>query len=391
MSESPSTRLGISTRALRAVLIPYFVMAAGAGGLAGHQLGRLCTSTDVLLQVLDASLREFFVYATCAIGLMTGVLVANMMWVLILRLLRRIWQTSAVERAVGSLGLAVGTITGAAVTVPMAVSSIGAEPSPFRPLLMIGLVGCFGAFGLLLAVGLREEFGKALSRSAGPASRVGPIEPPAPSIADNPAGATPPPKVLDTSVIIDGRVAAVAQAGFLEGMLYIPSVVLGELQGIADSGDPIRRRRGRRGLVMLNKMQKEFGDRVAVLHEYELDIDENNEVDIQLVHVAKELGGALVTNDFNLSKVAGLHGVPCMNVNELAAALKPIHLHGEELQVVIAKEGREPGQGVAYLEDGTMVVVEGAADHVGDSVIATVTSMIQTTAGKMVFATFSGS
>lgn len=198
-------------------------------------------------------------------------------------------------------------------------------------------------------------------------------------------------KVLDTSVIIDGRVAAVAQAGFLEGMLYIPSVVLGELQGIADSGDPIRRRRGRRGLVMLNKMQKEFGDRVAVLHEYELDIDENNEVDIQLVHVAKELGGALVTNDFNLSKVAGLHGVPCMNVNELAAALKPIHLHGEELQVVIAKEGREPGQGVAYLEDGTMVVVEGASDHVGDSVIATVTSMIQTTAGKMVFATFAGS
>ncbi len=389
MSESPSTRLGVSPRVFRGILVPYFVMAASAGGLAGHQLGRVLTSTDILLQMLDASLREFFVYAMCAIGIMTGVLAAKMLWVLVLGLLKRIWQASPVERATGALGLCVGALTGAVVTVPLAVSAMNAEPSPFRPLLFVGVIGFFAAFGLLFAIGLRDELSKAFSRPNPAPGQTTPLAPPKPNIPVDPPGATAPPKVLDTSVIIDGRVAAVAQAGFLEGMLYVPSVVLGELQGIADSGDPIRRRRGRRGLVMLNKMQKEFGDRVAVLHEHDLDIDDTDEVDIQLVHVAKEMGGALVTNDFNLSKVAGLHGVPCMNVNELAAALKPIHLHGEELQVTIVKEGREPGQGVAYLEDGTMGGVEGAADRIGESVLATVTSMIQTSAGKMVFATYS--
>ncbi|MBD3177629.1 MAG: TRAM domain-containing protein [Armatimonadia bacterium] len=315
---------------------------------------------------------------------MTGVLIAEMLLQLLLRALRRIAAAQPMDRAIGAAGLVLGVVVGSAVCVPFAIAGIGAESSFFRPLLIIGILGMAGIIGMLFTLSLREELWRLFGFEREQASVADPEtrEETEATVADSQA----PPKVLDTSVIIDGRIAAVRDTGFLEGKLIIPSFVLGELQHIADSADPQRRKRGRRGLVMLNKMQKEFAQDVQIVEEFDLELSDTDEVDIRLVHVSKHLGGHVVTNDFNLSKVAELHGVQVLNVNELANALKPVLLHGEELQVNVVKVGREPGQGVGYLEDGTMVVVEGAADRVGDDVLASVTSMIQTVAGKMVFA-----
>jgi len=192
------------------------------------------------------------------------------------------------------------------------------------------------------------------------------------------------PKILDTNVIIDGRIADVCRSGFLEGKICIPSFVLEELQHIADSADGLRRARGRRGLDILNVMRTELN--LQVTQSESVDPADSEEVDVKLVKLAKEIEGAIVTNDFNLNKVAQLQGVTVLNINELANALKPVVLPGEELTVSVIKEGKEAGQGVAYLDDGTMIVVEGARSHVGDTVDAIVTSVLQTVAGKMIFA-----
>lgn len=190
------------------------------------------------------------------------------------------------------------------------------------------------------------------------------------------------PKVLDTSVIIDGRIADIVKAGFLEGPLMIGRFVLEELQHIADSADVLKRNRGRRGLDILNRIQKDLGAEVRI---YEQPVGEGLEVDSQLVKLAKLLGGKVVTNDYNLNKVAELQGVPVLNINELANAVKPAALPGEEMTITVLKEGKEVGQGVAYLEDGTMIVVDGGKRHIGDTIGVTVTSVLQTAAGRMIF------
>jgi uncharacterized protein YacL len=191
------------------------------------------------------------------------------------------------------------------------------------------------------------------------------------------------PKILDTSVIIDGRVLEISRTGFLEGDLVVPSFVLDELRHIADSADTLRRARGRRGLDMLRKMQEELGGGLRV--EDVRQEDETAEVDVRLLRLAMALGGAVMTNDYNLNKVAGVAGVPVLNVNELAGALRPAVLPGEEMTVHIVREGKEPGQGVAYLDDGTMVVVENGRRHVGETLDAEVTTVLQTSAGRMIF------
>jgi uncharacterized protein YacL len=191
------------------------------------------------------------------------------------------------------------------------------------------------------------------------------------------------PKLLDTNVIIDGRIADVCRVGFIEGPIFIPRFVLEELQQIADSSDQLKRARGRRGLDILNQMQKEMSLEVT---EYNHD-DGPEEVDAKLVALAQELDASVVTNDFNLNKVAELQGVKVLNVNELANALKPVVLPGEEMRVTIVKEGKEQNQGVGYLDDGTMVVVESARRVIGETVHVVVTSVLQTVAGKMIFAT----
>ena len=189
-------------------------------------------------------------------------------------------------------------------------------------------------------------------------------------------------KILDTSVIIDGRIADIAEAGFLDGLLLIPQFVLRELQLVADSSDSLKRNRGRRGLDILQRIQK-----IPLLqtHIVEEDFPFLRDVDQKLIELAKRYEGKIVTNDFNLNKVAQLQGIEVLNINELANALKPVVLPGEAMRVFILKEGKEPNQGVAYLDDGTMVVVDNARRMISRTIDITVTSVLQTTAGKMIF------
>ena len=189
-------------------------------------------------------------------------------------------------------------------------------------------------------------------------------------------------RLLDTSVIIDGRVADVCETGFVDGTLVIPQFVLKELQLVADSADSLKRNRGRRGLDILQKIQKMSGIEVVIS---DMDFPEVKEVDLKLIELARALQGKIVTNDFNLNKVAQLRGVDVLNVNELANSLKPVVLPGEIMKVFILKEGKEYNQGVAYLDDGTMVVVDNARKMISKTIDIVVTSVLQTTAGKMIF------
>ena len=190
-------------------------------------------------------------------------------------------------------------------------------------------------------------------------------------------------KILDTSVIIDGRIADICQTGFLEGTIVIPQFVLAELQHIADSSDVLKRNRGRRGLDILNRIQKELKIKVEI---YEGDFEEIHEVDSKLVKLAKITNGIVVTNDFNLNKVCELQKVSVLNINDLANAVKPVVLPGEEMKVQVIKDGKEHNQGVAYLDDGTMIVVEEGRNYIGKHIDVLVTSVLQTSAGRMIFA-----
>ena len=196
------------------------------------------------------------------------------------------------------------------------------------------------------------------------------------------AGKAIPPKVLDTSVIIDGRIADICRTGFIEGKLIIPKFVLNELQHIADSSDDLKRVRGRRGLDILNIIQKELDIEVQIT---EKDFDDIPEVDSKLLKLAQVMNGKVVTNDYNLNKVAQFQGVEVLNINELANAVKPVAIPGEEMVAQVVKEGKESNQGIAYLDDGTMIVVEGGKKHIGETINVLVTSVLQTSAGRMIF------
>ena len=189
-------------------------------------------------------------------------------------------------------------------------------------------------------------------------------------------------KILDTSVIIDGRIADIAETGFLDGLIVIPQFVLRELQLVADSADSLKRNRGRRGLDILQRLQKSANLQIQIVED---DFPAVREVDLKLIELAKLYEGKIITNDFNLNKVAQLQGVEVLNINELANSLKPIVLPGETMKVFILKEGKEYNQGVAYLDDGTMVVVDNARKMIGKTIDISVTSVLQTTAGKMIF------
>jgi len=189
-------------------------------------------------------------------------------------------------------------------------------------------------------------------------------------------------KILDTSVIIDGRIADIAETGFLDGVIVTPQFVLRELQLVADSADLLKRNRGRRGLDILQRLQKVANLQIQIVED---DFPAVREVDLKLIELAKLYEGKIITNDFNLNKVAQLQGVEVLNINELANSLKPIVLPGETMRVFILKEGKEYNQGVAYLDDGTMVVVDNARKMIGKTIDVSVTSVLQTTAGKMIF------
>lgn len=193
------------------------------------------------------------------------------------------------------------------------------------------------------------------------------------------------PKILDTSVIIDGRILDICKTGIIEGTLVVPGFVLHELRHIADNADSIKRSRGRRGIDILAQMQKELSVPIII---DEKDYEDEAEVDNKLLRLAYDMGGVVVTTDFNLNKVAGVKDVPVLNINELANALKPNVLPGEDMHVLIIKEGKEQGQGLAYLEDGTMIVVENGRKSIGEECDVVVTSVLQTAAGRMIFARF---
>ncbi len=190
-------------------------------------------------------------------------------------------------------------------------------------------------------------------------------------------------KILDTSVIIDGRIADVAEAGFITGTMIIPKFIIKELQHIADSSEPIKRVRGRRGLDVLKRMQKDIPNVSVKITNH--DFPNIKEADLKLVELARRLKGIIITNDFNLNKVAGLQNVKVMNLNQLSNALKPVVLPGETMWIHVVKEGKEENQGVGYLEDGTMVVVDEAKRHLGDEIEVSVTSVLQTPTGRMIF------
>ncbi len=192
-------------------------------------------------------------------------------------------------------------------------------------------------------------------------------------------------KILDTSVIIDGRIADIIDTKFIEGVLIVPKFVLDELQQIADSSDSVKRLRGRRGLDVLDRLKK---DRGTLLRITDQDFPETFEVDSKLVKLGKALDAKIITNDFNLLKVAQIQGVTVLNINLLANSLKPIVLPGEKMKIVVIKEGKDPGQGIGYLDDGTMIVVDSGKKYVGDEIFVTVTSVLQTPAGRMIFAKY---
>jgi len=196
------------------------------------------------------------------------------------------------------------------------------------------------------------------------------------------AGTLPIPKLLDTSVIIDGRIADLCETGFIEGRFIIPQFILQELQHISDSADSLKRARGRRGLDILNHIQKSSDMEVTITEE---DFPHIKEVDAKLVELAKKIQARIITNDLNLNKVAELQGVRVLNINDLSNAIKPVVLPGETIRVFVLKEGKEAGQGVAYLDDGTMIVVDNAKRCIGKNVDVVVTSVLQTSAGRMIF------
>ncbi|GAC1634355.1 MAG: hypothetical protein NVS9B14_10320 [Candidatus Acidiferrum sp.] len=268
------------------------------------------------------------------------------------------------------LGGAVGATTGIFAALLMAmIFSRTTVVEPTKSFLAYGCLLGFGYLGLSLGAAKGHE----LSRH-----RAGYSHADRANLGVNSAI----PKLLDTSVLIDGRIAEICEAQFLEGPLQVPRFVLHELQMIADSSEALRRQRGRRGLEVLQRIQKLPGLEVTVLEE---DRFFEGDVDRALVELARRSGAKIVTNDFNLNKVASVQGIGVLNVNQLANSLRPAVLPGESMRVMILREGKEANQGVAYLEDGTMVVVDGARRHTNKTVDITVTSVHQTPAGKMIF------
>ena len=306
--------------------------------------------------------------AFVVLGLLIGFTLAGVIFRQLVELASNLSRIPAPDKVAGVIGVIIGlTLTVLLGRFVLPIPQLG----PFL-VLLLGVACIY--LGSSIAMSMKEELsffmpnlvrGRTGERDAGrTGSRI---------------------KLLDTNVIIDGRISDICRTGFVEGPIYIPGFVLEELHLIADSADSLKRNRGRRGLDILNQMQDELKMLVQVYDHYEIPMSEREGVDVKLVKLAKNLDAAIITNDFNLNKVAQLQGIAVLNVNELANAVKPVVLPGEEMSVTIVKEGKEVNQGVAYLDDGTMVVVEDGRRHIGETLPVIVTSVLQTVAGKMIF------
>jgi uncharacterized protein YacL len=278
---------------------------------------------------------------------------------------RTIRQVPAQQLLAATIGLLIGLIIAALSAFPLSFL-----PNPLGAILPFVSLILFGYLGAWVMMMRERDFFAILG---GRFSREGSAR-----------GASSEKSVLlDTSVIIDGRIADISRTGFIDGTMLIPRFVLQELQHIADSPDSLRRNRGRRGLEMLNKLQKES---IVPIRITDLDVEEVHEVDDKLVRLAKNLHCAIVTNDYNLNRVAELQGIRVLNINELANAIRAVVLPGEGMRVRVVQEGKELGQGVGYLDDGTMVVIDNGKRFIGNTIDVTVTRMLQTNQGRMIFA-----
>jgi uncharacterized protein YacL len=344
------------------------LLFAAIFGTTGFLLGREAYLHAFSLHIASQTGQIALLIVTPIVGAILGVLLVPTAQVFFETELR------SVERAIDRLspgelvGGAIGLVTG--LVVAFLVKSVLFEFVAFA-----GRTGGYIAIALYLVLSVFAAF---LGARVGAKQRVtfGRLSAPA-----APSGGGGEPKVLDTSVIIDGRVLDIVRSGFMEGPLLLPRFVLRELQMIADSSDALKRTRGRRGLDLLTQLQV-----TTPLEIVERDYDDIHEVDAKLVRLARERGARLVTNDYNLNRVAHVEGVSVLNVNELANALKPVLLPGEELRVAVIREGREAHQGVGYLDDGTMIVVENGRRLIGETIDVAVTSALQTNAGRMIFA-----
>lgn len=281
------------------------------------------------------------------------------------KLEKRLTDMPALDILFGALGIMLGLLFAFLVSLIVRTINIPVLPEIITLLLYI----VFGYYGGYIGITRRMELMDGTSRRGHLGKAIAPD------------GARP--KVLDTSVIIDGRIYDICKTGIIEGRIIIPSFVLKELRHIADSSDAIKRTRGRRGLDILHLLQREMEQRVCVV---DRDYEDVDEVDLKLLRLANDMGGILVTNDYNLNKVAAVQNTPVLNINELANAVRSVLLPGEELPLAIVKEGKEAGQGLGYLPDGTMVIVENGKKHIGETVELAVTSSLQTSAGRLVFA-----
>ena len=291
------------------------------------------------------------------LGLILGLLVA----LLVIKIEQALRKVPLGNIFGGVMGMMIGLLIAFMLAYGLSFVSNIMEKQQVVPWVYALLTGVMGYLGLALGANKIEEF-----------NLLGWGQAPAPKDV----------RILDTNVIIDGRIADVCEAGFMQGTLIVPRFILEELQYIADSSDPIKRVRGRRGLDVLNRMQKNTAITIEITDQ---DFPKIKTVDAKLIALSRKIYGKLVTNDFNLNKVAELQGVGILNLNELANAMKPVVLPGEMMTVKVIKEGKEPGQGVAYLDDGTMIVIENALKYQGANVAVTVTSVLQTTAGRMIF------
>ena len=280
-------------------------------------------------------------------------------------------KLSASEVIFGVIGAAVGILVASVFTIPLNYILTNMANSVLGSVALIGINFIAMLVGIDLAIKKKDDILIYLEnfKKNTPKEKKGKVK--------------VIPKILDTSVIIDGRIFDICQTGFVEGPLVIPSFVLDELRHVSDCSDSLKRIRGRRGLDILNKIQKELPIEVQI---WEGDFPEIAEVDSKLLKLTQKLDGKVLTNDYNLNKVAEVQGVTVLNIIELSNAIKPVVLPGEDMRLTIVKDGKESGQGIAYLDDGTMIVVEGGRKYMGEEIDVTVTSVLQTAAGRMIFA-----
>lgn len=379
---------------LKKLLVGLFTLM---GGFLGAELSYYANGMGIWKNVFGYNMEGINLLAFC---FMSGIMSALIFYIIFSWLVKisskstRNFEKSLQARSIseliaGSVGLIIGLV------IAFLISNGPIKMITFagvNTILSVAVYIVFGYFGLTIAVKRKEDFLNLFLRRGEKRSKDGEgqkekekdkgKEKSKETLQPESKATVGYPKILDTSVIIDGRIADIVKTGFIEGPLIIPTFVLDELRHISDSSDALKRNRGRRGLDILNRIQNEAVVPVEIV---ERDFDDLSEVDSKLIRLAQVMNGKVVTNDYNLNKVAEFQRVPVLNINELANAVKIVIIPGEEMLVQIIKEGKEHSQGIGYLDDGTMIVVEGGRKLIGDTVNVIVTSVLQTAAGRMIF------